>query len=149
MSRNKKPTKITRKPQGNTAKGETMSKRTLIILTTILLTIGIVVAWALMYRDTVSAPSVANAPIATGVSLVLNKPLVDDAKAVIAYDQKKLVKMVPLAKGAQRYNVDLPAGVYQIHIESEQNDFPATPSLTVAVEQGSLVEVAVSLPAAE
>lgn len=123
-----------------------MSKRALIILTTLALLVGIVGAWNLIYNDTASAPTAANAPVVTGVSLVFDRQLTVDARAIITDSQKKTVKTEPLPKNAQRYNIELPPGVYQVHIEAKGDKFPPTPELNVAVQAGTLAESAISIP---
>lgn len=126
-----------------------MSKRALIILTTLALLLGIVGAWSFIYNNTASAPTAANAPVVTGVSLVFNRQLTVDAKAIVTDGQKKVIKTEPLPKNAQRYNIELPPGAYWIRIEAKDNTFPPTPDLSVAVQAGTLAETLMTLPLAE
>ena len=130
-------------------KAKDMTKRSLILITALVLLVVIFVSWWVLYRDDRPVNSVANAPVTSGVSLVFSAPLSSKAKAVIENSEGKTVKTVDLEVGAQRYNIELPPAAYAARVESVDGKFAPTTSAAVTVVSGVLAELSITLPATE
>jgi hypothetical protein len=126
-----------------------MTKRTTIILTTVVLVLAIGVAGIYLRSNNVSGSGTANAPVATGISLLFSEPLKTEYAVTVTDSEDKEVKKLTLEKSASRFNLDLPSGVYKVVVDSSDDQLPPFPTETIAVSDGTLAELHLNIPHAE
>jgi methionine-rich copper-binding protein CopC len=126
-----------------------MSRRTTIILTTLVLLLGVVLAGVYIRDNNASGSGTVNAPVATGISLLFSEPLTSEFTAIVTDSDNKEVKTLTLEKAASRFNIELPSGVYQVTIKPKDNSLPPFPTSTITVSDGTLSELNLNIPHAE
>lgn len=126
-----------------------MSKRNLILVTTAILIIAVGVFALVSRPDTHKSSQTANAPIATGLSLLFDAPLTTELVATIKDNTGTTFKTVTLEPNASRFNLDMPSGIYQVAITAKDNSIPPLTPETITITDGVLSELHLTTPHAE
>jgi hypothetical protein len=122
-----------------------MTKRTTIIVTSLILVAAVTTAGVMVRRDNSTPSQTTNAPVSTGVSLVFDAPLASEFIATVTDSSNTVVKEVTLEKNASRFNLDLPSGVYTIGLKARDNSITPLPPETVTVGDGVLSELHINM----
>lgn len=120
-----------------------MSKRTVIIVTSLILLLAIGGAWFVNHNRV--STTAANAPVTTGTSLVFSAPLPAKGTASVTTSDGKKVKDVTLDANSQRFNIELSPGVYQIAVTFSDKNLAPLPNQTITVSSGTLQETVITL----
>lgn len=121
-----------------------MSQRNIVLLVTAALLVVIAGFGFYKYDQKTPKPTAANAVVVTGVSVSFSEPLETKATLSITNSNGETVVSRSLESNAQRFNIGLSPGVYQVSVQ--QKDQPATPDITVTVSPGKLSDLTLSAP---